>query len=89
MSRDSRRLPAYSIFTPPLDLADRTPRDWRPREARHYFDWFLAEIRFLSAIVWRGRAPGPGHDPRPEDILAFHFFLAATRADSQTKSTAG
>jgi len=44
MSEDLRRFPGYAICSPPAQLADRTPRDWKPREARDYFDWFVEVV---------------------------------------------
>jgi hypothetical protein len=44
MVSEDRRFPLYLLFSPPAQLADRQPREWKPSEARMYFQWFLKEI---------------------------------------------
>jgi hypothetical protein len=41
----------YPIFSPPMDYADRPPWEWKPFEARGYFDWFLENIETRIAAL--------------------------------------
>jgi hypothetical protein len=34
----------YSIFSPPVTLAAKPPKDWSKLEAEAYFDWFLSVL---------------------------------------------
>jgi hypothetical protein len=81
MTENLRNFPDYALFVPPADLADRTPRDWNPREARLYFDWFLNEIPERCAQLKRIAAGISEHiDCSPDSLepLGQWFVLAIT-----------
>lgn len=46
MTEHTPQFPNYVLFLPPegLELGDRPPREWKPREARKHFDWFVSAI---------------------------------------------
>lgn len=46
MTEHLRKFPNYVLFLEleEFGLDDRRPREWKPREARKYFDWFLGVI---------------------------------------------
>lgn len=44
MSDILRRFPDYVLFSPPPELADRPPWEWKASEGRSYFTWFLSEV---------------------------------------------